>query len=98
MNNTPPHACMCQSELYQFDLILNKMLSARGNRRTKHKAALRTYFCQVAYDITMRQREYFKELLKELETTKKKHQSAQDVPATSEDVLRTHAALQENAS
>ena len=59
----PKREYVCKDEYTQFAAILDRMVSQRGKRREKHRRELHVFFCDKLYEIMMRQRGYFKELL-----------------------------------
>ena len=65
MNNTPKNWVCCQSEFAEFKVMLERVVSRRGKRREKHILELEEFFCDKVYEIMMRQRGYFTEVLKE---------------------------------
>ena len=63
--NFPKNWVCCQTEFAEFKVMLERVVSRRGKRREKHVQELEEFFCDKVYEIMMRQRGYFTEVLKE---------------------------------
>jgi len=63
MNHTPKNWACCQTEFAEFKVMLERVVLRRGKRREKHVQEIEEFFCDKVYEIMMRQRGYFKEVL-----------------------------------
>ena len=61
----PKNRACCQSEFADFKVLLERVVRRRGKERQKHILKLEEFFCDKVYEIMMRQRGYFTEVLKE---------------------------------
>ena len=65
MSFVPKKEYACRQEYIEFNKILDRVIRRRGKEREKHKKTLQIFFCDKVYEIMMRQKGYFKELLEE---------------------------------
>ena len=75
MNHVPSKQYCCQTEFAEFKVFLERVVSRRGKRREKHVLELEEFFCDKVYEIMMRQRGYFKEVLDREKALKARLQS-----------------------
>ena len=61
--NVPKKAVCCKSEFAEFKVLMTKALKHRGKHRQRCLEEIDEFFCDKLYEIMMRQRGYFKELL-----------------------------------
>ena len=65
MSFVPKREYACRQEYIDFNKILERVKNRRGKRKEKHARELQIFFCDKVYEIMMRQKGYFKELLEE---------------------------------
>ena len=108
----PKKWAFCQKEFADFDDLLERVLSRRGKRREKHVIEIKEFFCDKVYEIMMRQRGYFTEIMKEKRALEIRLQSVLNEKSYLEDqnhdlrhelatkgvFSHSPASLQENAS
>ena len=61
----PKNQWCCKKEFAEFEVFLDRCIRRRGKERKKHIQELHEFFCDKVYEITMRQRGYFMEVLNE---------------------------------
>jgi len=62
-SNVPKKAVCCKTEFAAFKVLMAKALKHRGKHRQKCLEEIDEFFCDKVYEIMMRQRGYFKEVL-----------------------------------
>ena len=65
MNFVPKKEWACKEEYVEFNKILERVATRRGKRKEKHIKELQIFFCDKVYEIMMRQKGYFTEVMKE---------------------------------
>ena len=65
MNFVPKKEWACKEEYVEFNKILERVTTRRGKRKEKHIKELQIFFCDKVYEIMMRQKGYFTEVMKE---------------------------------
>ena len=65
MNFVPKREYVCREEYIEFNKILERVRARRGKRKEKHIKDLQIFFCEKIYEVMMRQRGYFTEILTE---------------------------------
>ena len=75
MNHVPSKQYCCQTEFAEFKVFLERVVSRRGKRREKHVLEFEEFFCDKVYEIMMRQRGYFTEVLDREKVLKARLQS-----------------------
>jgi hypothetical protein len=63
MTTVPEKEFCCKSEFVEFKMLLDRIVSRRGKRREKHIQDLDKFFCDKIYEVMLRQKGYFKEIL-----------------------------------
>ena len=61
--SVPKKEWCCQKEFANFKILLDRVVQRRGKRRDKHVTELNEFFCDKIYEIIMRQKGYFTEVL-----------------------------------
>ena len=61
--NVPKNWACCQTEFAEFKLLMAKAMKHRGKHRARVMKEIDEFFCDKVYEIMMRQRGYFKEVL-----------------------------------
>ena len=74
MNFPKKHIC-CQGEFQEFKVLMDKALKYRGKHRQRYLEEIDEFFCEKVYEIMMRQRDYFKEILLKNKTLQTRLQS-----------------------
>ena len=63
MTTVPKKEFCCKSEFVEYKILLDRVVNRRGKRREKHIQDLDKFFCDKIYEVMMRQKGYFKEIL-----------------------------------
>ena len=61
----PKNSVCCKEEFAEFKVLITKALKHRGKHRQWYLDDIDKFFCDKIKEITMRQREYFMEILNE---------------------------------
>ena len=85
----PKNQWCCKKEFAEFEVFLDRCIRRRGKERKKHIQKLHEFFCDKVYDITMRQRGYFMEILNEKKTINTRLQSVLNKNSFLEDANAT---------
>ena len=62
-SNVPKNQACCQTEFAEFKVLMAKAMKHRGKHRARVMKEIDEFFCDKVYEIMMRQRGYFKEVL-----------------------------------
>ena len=73
--SVPKKEWCCKKEFADFKILLDRVVQRRGKRRDKHVTELDEFFCDKVYEITMRQKGYFTEVLEREKAVKTRLQS-----------------------
>ena len=99
--SVPKNEWCCRAEFAAFKILLDKVLRRRGRERLKHRTAIDQFFCDKIYEITMRQRGYFTEIMKEKQGLTTRLQSVLNELTALEDKnhgLRQKLAIRDGSS
>ena len=89
---TPKNSVCCKEEFAEFKVLITKALKHRGKHRQRYLDRIDEFFCDKVYEITMRQRGYFMEILNEKKAINTRLQSVLNELRSLED---TNAALRQ---
>ena len=81
--NVPKNQACCQTEFAEFKVLMAKAMKHRGKHRVMKE--IDEFFCDKVYEIMMRQRGYFKEVLLEKKALQTRLQSILNEKSNLED-------------
>ena len=61
----PKNSVCCKEEFAEFKVLITKALKHRGKHRQRYLDRIDEFFCDKVYEIMMRQKGYFTEIMKE---------------------------------